>query len=233
MLAVSFLAERIIEIPDRIAVRINFRMRVSITQILVSVVAAVGDVVVLVARTIHGLKVMKSTPGPDRSDRPVNLPVLEPRMTRRTPGQTLHEFVGMIKQVLDALGLGVKGLDVLDLELFDHLEHVARVPFKNGQCGTVAHGTVGAQEVKQVREPFGHDAHVCFWEVAELFAEVAPVPTNDRKVWAEAGVKPARADDGVDLIGRTGVVDDAGRRDALDTLADYLDVGFDQTLQVA
>jgi len=54
--------------------------------------------------------------------------------------------VRVVIEVFNCATLGLEGFDVLGLELGNHLEGVAGVPFEDGKNGGVACGAIGANK---------------------------------------------------------------------------------------
>jgi len=60
----------------------------------------------------------------------------------------------VVIEVFHGVGFRTEALDILSLEFVEHEEHVAGMPFEDGEEGVVACGAIGA------------DRH--FWELARL-----------------------------------------------------------------
>lgn len=89
---------------------------------------------------------MQTTASPDSCDRPILLAHLEPRATRCRPSKPLHQFVGIVEEFLDTVGLRREAFDVLGLHFFDHGKHVPGVPVEDWEDRAMAYRTVGAKK---------------------------------------------------------------------------------------
>jgi hypothetical protein len=125
------LGKRVIKIPDRVPFRIDLTLRVPIPHELKPVLRPVRDLIVLIPDILQHLEKVQPAPRIDGRHWPMSLLVLEPRRTRRRPGEPLHQLVRMVLQLVDGFLLGLVRFDVLRLQLVDHLEHVPRVPFQD------------------------------------------------------------------------------------------------------
>jgi hypothetical protein len=123
--------ERIIKIPHRIALRIDLTLSISVTHELETVLRLVRNLVILIADILQHLEEVQPASRVNGGDWPVSLLVLEPRRTRRRPGKSLHQLVRVVLQFANGVLLRLVRLDVLGLQLPDHLEHVPRVPFQD------------------------------------------------------------------------------------------------------
>lgn len=134
-----------IKIPSCVLLR-ALLSREPIPQILEPIPGKVCILPVLPSYMLHCVEPMDPTAWVKRHNRPVDGPPFEPTPTGRRPCRSLHKFVRVHIEIRDGgLGRG-DGLDVLGLELFEHVDYVFRGVLDDGEHGTVANWRVWTQE---------------------------------------------------------------------------------------
>lgn len=90
-----------------------------------------------------------------------------------------------------------------------------------------------ARLTKQVRKIGSSDCQICLWEIPELLFQVRSVAADDFKVRREGDVEACCADNNVDFVLVSGLVDYAIFCDPDSRLCDDLHIRFCERLQVA
>lgn len=136
---------RLVEIVRRVPTRLLPR-REPIAQIRETVGRRILDLEIFVPRTIQHVEPMDAASRVKGHHGSVDLPVLEPRATARTPGGPRHEFCDVVVEVTHRPWRRTQGPNPLRLNLFQHIDHVLRGVFDNGKHRTVTNGSVGSEE---------------------------------------------------------------------------------------
>ena len=88
-----------------------------------------------------------------KHDLPIDLPTLEPTSTVTRPDSPRVEQVGMFLVILRDTELRRETLDILDLQLLDHLDEVCCHDFDHAQSTALAERTIGAIEGEVIGYP--------------------------------------------------------------------------------
>ena len=182
-----------------------------------------------------------TAPGPQRRDAAL-APLLHTRARRAglVPAPALgaedgaaEEGVAITRKVLDALGTGLDGGEVLAAELAERLPDVAGDGLDDDDEVAVADAGVWAEGLEEIGEAVRAHREVGFWPGVVAGLQRLAVAADNRDAAAVGGVEAGGADDGVD--GAVGAVagDDAGGGEVGDCGGDDDDVGGGQGFEVA
>lgn len=136
-------------------------------------------------------------------------------------------------KVGDSFGLRVELHDVVSLEAVDQLAHVVGLAFDGREHGTVADGTVGAEEDEIVGEVGGGDAEVGRRLGLPKILEVLALWIHHGETRLEGGIEAGRADEHVNGVLFAVVTEAAALGDLVDLAIHDLDVLLAEGFEVA